>query len=297
MSSTTLLNRRQLLQSGVALLGAGSLAQLLAASAAAPKKVLFFTKSSGFQHSVIARKGDELSHAEKILTDLGKEHGFEVVCSKDGRLFNPDVIGAWDAFVFETTGDLTKEGTDKTPPMSKDGEKALYDAVRSGKGFLGLHCGSDTFGHHRGMGADDPYIQMIGGEFAGHGAQQEATIDIVDPSYPGVKELGDKSFRITDEWYAQKNIADDLHVILVQNTTGMKGADYDRPNFPQTWSRKHGQGRVFYSSFGHREDVWSNPKIQGLIVGGLGFVTGKIDADTAPNITSVTPNYKQLGKK
>jgi type 1 glutamine amidotransferase len=291
------LNRRQLLQSGMALLGAGSLSQLLAASQAKPKKILFFTKSSGFQHSVITRKGDELSHAEKILTELGNGHGFEVVASKDGRLFNPDVIGQWDAFVFETTGDLTKEGTDKTPPMSAEGEKALYEAVRGGKGFVALHCGSDTFGHHRGMGADDPYIQMVGGEFAGHGAQQEATIDIVDTTYPGVKALGDKSFKITDEFYAQKNIADDLHVILVQNTTGMKGNDYDRPNFPQTWSRMHGNGRVFYSSFGHREDVWDNPKIQGLFLGGLAFVTGKIDLDTAPNISSVTPGYKQLGKK
>ena len=51
--------------------------------------------------------------AERILTEIGKEHGFEVVASKDGRLFEPDQIGQWDAFVFETTGDLTTPGTDK----------------------------------------------------------------------------------------------------------------------------------------------------------------------------------------
>ncbi len=82
------------------------------------------------------------------MTEIGKEHGFEVVASKDGRLFEPDKIGQWDAFVFETTGDLTTPGTDKTPPISADGEKAFYDAIRGGKGFMGMHCATDTFGHH-----------------------------------------------------------------------------------------------------------------------------------------------------
>ena len=38
--------------------------------------------------------------AERTLTEAGKEHGFEVVASKDGRLFEPDKIGEWDAFAF-----------------------------------------------------------------------------------------------------------------------------------------------------------------------------------------------------
>ncbi len=283
------LNRRQmLLASGAALLGPGAL-RVLAQDKAKPKKILFFTKSSGFEHSVIKRKGDELSLAESTLTKIGKDHGFEVVCSKDGRLFDPDKIGEWDGFLFETTGDLTTPGTDKQPPMSADGEKALYDAILGGKGFAAVHCGSDTFGHHRHRGADDPYIQMVGGEFSGHGAQQEATIDIVHADFPGVEAFGKDSFRFTDEWYAQKNIGKDLHVILVQNTKGMKGKDYARPNYPQTWTRTHGKGKVFYCSMGHREDVWENPKFQGLLLSGLGFVTGKFEADTTPNIDKVTP--------
>ncbi len=295
------MNRRQLLRaSGVALLGAGSLNRVLAREAkGGTKKVLFFTKSSGFQHSVIARKGDEPAMAERILTDLGKEHGFEVVASKDGRMFDPDKIGQWDAFVFETTGDLTKEGTDKTPPISEDGEKAFHDAVRSGKGFLGMHCATDTFGHHRGKGADDPYIQLIGGEFAGHGDQQEAVISIADPGFPGAKGFGADSFKLNDEWYTQKNLADDLHVIFVQETEGMKktggNKQYDRPKYPETWARMHGKGRVFYTSMGHREDVWENPKYQGLLLGALGWVTGKGDIDITPNIKKVTPEAEKKG--
>ena len=95
------LNRRQCLQAGAALwLGFGGMGRALAAPKGATKKVLFFTKSSGFQHDVIKRDGDKLAHAEQILTDIGKEHGYEVVASKDGRLFEPDQIGQWDVFAF-----------------------------------------------------------------------------------------------------------------------------------------------------------------------------------------------------
>jgi type 1 glutamine amidotransferase len=296
------LSRREwLLSAGAAWLGAGAINGLRAQSSSATKSVLFFTKSSGFQHSVIAGKGSTPSLAESVLTKLGKEHGFEVHTSKDGRLFEPNVVGKWDAFVFETTGDLTTAGTDGHPPLSADGEKALYDAIRAGKGFVGMHCATDTFGHHgqRSKGAEDPYIQMIGGEFYRHGAQQKVEIEIADPKFPGVADgfgTSGSSFNIMDEWYALKNFPDDLHVIFTQVTKGMVGAEYQRPNFPETWARAFGKGRVFYTSMGHREDVWTNPMYQTLLLGALGWTTGRLDADIEPNISKVTPGYRQLPK-
>ncbi len=159
MSSS--LNRRQvLLAAGAAVLGAGSLDRAFAVQKGSSKKVLFFTKSSGFEHSVIQRKDGKPAHAERILTDLGKEHGFEVVTTKDGTLFDPDKIGEWDAFAFETTGVLTEQGQHKDGnPMSADGKKAFLDAIAAGKGFIGMHCATDTF--HTNDGSVDPYIKMI----------------------------------------------------------------------------------------------------------------------------------------
>lgn len=288
------LNRRQMLfAAGAGLLGHGVLGRAFAEEKKAPKKVLFFTKSAGFEHSVIARKGDKLALAERILTEVGKEHGFEVVASKDGRLFDPDKIGEWDAFAFQTTGDLTEAGTDKTPPMSKDGKKAFLDAIRGGKGFIGMHCATDTFHSHGDT--VDPYIEMIGGEFIIHGDQQDAKLDVINPQFPGAGAFGG-SFKIKDEWYAQKNLADDLHVIIAHDTAGMVGPMYQRPNFPETWARMHGKGRVFYSSMGHREDVWENPLYQGLLIGALGWVTGNVEVSVEPNVSKATPGYKTLGK-
>lgn len=287
--STTFSRRQILLAAGAAVLGAGPLGRALAAPKGAAKKILFFTKSSGFQHSVITRTDGKLSLAERILTEIGKDHGFEVVASKDGTLFDPGKIGEWDAFVFQTTGDLTTEGGHKDgPAMSKEGKKAFLDAIAGGKGFIGMHCATDTF-HSSGKEVD-PYIKMIGGEFITHGAQQKATLSVTDPAFPGAKEFG-TSFKINDEWYAQKNLADDLHVIIAHETEGMQGDMYQRPNFPQTWARNHDKGRVFYTSMGHREDVWENPLYQGLLLGALGWVTGKVDVSIEPNVSKVTPGY------
>jgi type 1 glutamine amidotransferase len=293
------LSRRELLAAGsAAWLGAGAVGRVLGGSQKPTRKVLFFTKSSGFPHSVVTREGGRPALAEKILTEAGNEHGFEVVCSKDGRLFEPDKIGEWDAFAFYTTGNLNIPGTDKTPPISDDGEKALYDAIRGGKGFISMHSATDSFGHHppRDKGADDPFVQMIGGEFVSHGPQQVVTIEVADPHFPGVEKGFGASgqFTLNDEWYALKNMPEDLHVILVQVTRGMKGHEYQRPNYPMTWARSFGKGRVFYTSMGHREDVWENPRYQGLLIGALAWATGRVDANIDPNVKQVTPHYNQL---
>jgi hypothetical protein len=44
-----------------------------------------------------------------------------------------------------------------------------------------------------------------------------------------------------------------------------RGGDY-----PQAWWRSFGQGRVFYTSLGHRDDIWSNdPVFRAHILGGI----------------------------
>src|SRR5437667_6361619 len=96
------------------LISASHLYRVHAAEAAPPKrKILFFSKSSGFEHSVIKREHGQRSFAENILAELGPKYGFEFTFSKDGSLFTPAYLEQFDAFFFYTTGDLTTLGTDK----------------------------------------------------------------------------------------------------------------------------------------------------------------------------------------
>lgn len=293
----TLTRRRMLMASGAAALGASAMARTLTASPqdGDRKKILFFTKSSGFEHSTIARKDGELSHAEQIMIEIGAENGFDITASKDGRLFEPDQIDEWDGFLFYTTGDLTRPGTDNEPPMSPEGLEAFLESIKTGrKGFAGVHSATDTF--HSGPDDRTPFVDMIGAEFISHGPQQVAKIKVVEPSFPGADVFGSE-FEINDEWYAFRNMSDQLHVIMVQLTEGMESGgqrDYERPDFPMTWVKRHGDGRVFYCSMGHREDVWTNPKYQGLVLAGLNVITGRADADFTPNVSEITPGYQTL---
>jgi len=260
-------------------------------------KVLYFTRSAGFEHSVVRRKGAELSHSEKALAEMGRRAGFEVECTKDGRVFDGS-LDAYDLIAFYTTGDLTRKAQDGSPAMTAQGKRRLLEAVAAGTGFVGFHSATDTF-HSRGprnqnQAEVDPYIAMLGGEFLAHGPQQEASL-ILTSRFPGAGQLGmAEGISFTDEWYTFKNFRADLHVILVQETQMMRGDCYRRPDFPATWARRHGQGRVFYTSLGHREEVWTNPFFQAIALGGIAWAMGRADFDIQPNLDEVTPQAGQL---
>jgi uncharacterized protein len=299
------INRREMIaRASLLAINCGFLTAALSAAAADKKrKVLFFSKSSGFEHSVIQRHNGEPSFAEKLLQQWSPDENVEFTFSKDGSLFNPEYLNQFDAYFFHTTGDLTQAGTDKNPPMSTEGKKAFLDAIHRGKGFIGTHCASDTFHSPNydhaetrykddAPGQMDPYIAMLGNEFIIHGAQQQSQMIPADRKFPGMESFP-QQFGPQEEWYSLKNFAPDLHVVLVQDTHGMKGSMYQRPPYPATWARSYGRGRVFYSNMGHREDVWTNPVFKSVLFGGIHWATGNKRASIRPNMKQVAPGAGQ----
>ncbi len=298
----------------VLLLGGLVLAQSLRAEDA-PKKILFFSKSSGYEHSVIkdpakpftAKPGSAIPGlAVDVLKAMGAKHHIDFTFSKDGSLFSPAYLAQFDAFFFYTTGDLTESGTDGMPPMSPAGKQALLDAIKGGKGFIGVHSASDTFhspgnkDHGPARYVDDgdradPFIKMIGAEFIDHQKQQPSRLIVVDSHFPGVAAFAPTA-QLTEEWYSLKDFAPDLHVLMVQDTTGMVGYDYARPNYPSTWIRQYGKGRVFYTNLGHRDDVWQSKRYHQLVLGAIRWATGQVDADLTPNLDQVAPQARVLPK-
>ena len=135
---------------------------------------------------------------------------------------------------------------------------------------------------------------MLGAEFIIHAKQQTAKMRVTDATFPGIART---DFELMEEWYSFKNFASDLHVLLVQETKGMEGDPYRRPSYPATWARRHGLGRVFYTSMGHREDVWTNPLFEQVLFGGIAWATGQVEADVTPDIATLTPGYADLPPK
>jgi uncharacterized protein len=278
----------------IALIFSASLA-LHAEDAKAPLNILFFTKSGRFEHSVVKQEGGKPSFAEKILEELSPKNNYKITTTKDGGQINAENLAKYDVIMFYTSGDLTKSpAKDGSPPMTAEGKTALLEAVKNGKPFVAVHNALATFDRLPNNQVD-PYIEMLGGESIGHGAQQKAKNICVDSKFPGAADMKD-GIEIMEEWYSNKSFAKNLHVILVQETKGMNGGLYLRAPYPSTWARTFGKGRVFVTSLGHREDVWTNPAFQNLLVGGINWAGGRVEADITPNIETVTPNYAEMPK-
>jgi type 1 glutamine amidotransferase len=287
------------------------------------KKILFFTKSSNFEHSVIKDRKGQPGFAAQILAVEGPKHGIAFTFSKDGSLFTPEYLAQFDAFMFYTSGDLTAAGKDGNPPMSPAGKAALLDAIKHGKGFIGVHSAADTFHtdetaetdtnqartwRYRNLGDKaDPYTQMLGGELMVHGIQQYGHAKVIDPKFPGFAGR-DAGLDLMEEWYSMTNFAPDMHVLLVLDTGTMrnpypeapnwppKGWDtpYKRPPYPVTWAHLYGHGRVFYTVLGHREDTWQSALFQDILFSGIAWSVHNVDADITPNLAQVAPGAMEL---
>jgi type 1 glutamine amidotransferase len=279
-----------------------------ATPAPAPLRVLYFTKSAGFEHSVVQRVNGQPSFSEKILTTFGPQHAIEFTFSKDGSLFSASYLAKFDVLLFYTSGDLCSPGTDGTPPITGGGLNALFDYVSGGGGFVGLHSTSDTFHtQERGGGNNprrlpryknygegaDPFVRMLGGEFIRHGPEQVAAAILADPKFPGFGGFGPE-VKVAEEWYSLKEFADDNHVLLVMQTAGMNGTDYARPPYPLAWTRLHGKGRVAYNAMGHRNDVWTSAYYQSMLVGMIEWAGKRVEADTPPNLAQTAPGHATL---
>ena len=273
MKLTTLLFRSALLLSLTASMQAAD----------APKKLLVVTVTTGFRHSSIET-------AEKVLAELGQRSGawtVDFVHQPEGQPKNPgkppvkqpkdtddtfkakqeaystaladynaankvwndkikaymadkmamDKIKDYDGFVFaNTTGDLLFPDRD-----------GFVELIKGGKAFVAMHSGSDTYHPFRG------YVDMLGGEFETHKAQVEIQPILHDPAHPATKPIP-TGFRVFDEIYIIKT----FEKAKVHGLMGLDAHPNDKTPgyFPVSWCKEFGKGRVFYTSLGHREDVW-----------------------------------------
>jgi uncharacterized protein len=238
---------------------------------------LLFTKSSGFEHDLIKQRQGESTTLYRAIAPVFADRKLTLDESKDGRLFDEPAIDAYAGFVFYTTGDLTSEGKDRNPAMSKTGKKNLLDAIASGKPFVGLHCASDTFrttvDPQTKQPVIDDYIRMLGGEFSSHGDQQKAAARVVDQTFPGAGE--DANWETHEEWYAMTNLAATIKPVLELQTKGMKGVMYQRDPYPIAWTHQWGEGRVFYNAMGHRGDVVESKRFLDLLGGAIDWCRAK----------------------
>jgi len=162
------------------------------------------------------------------------------------RSLSPANLRNYDAVLFaNTTGD-------ELPLPDRQG---FVDWVASGKAFIGVHAATDTFKTFPG------YVAMIGAAFKTHGPQ--VTVECVnhDQAHAAGAPLA-KSWTVFDEIYQMKNFErSKVHGLLSLESLMLSADDVKNRrttagDYPVAWCKAHGQGRVFYTSLGHREDMW-----------------------------------------
>ncbi len=250
--------------------GAALAALLTVSASAAPKRLLVVTATQGFRHSSIPL-------AEKVLAGLGEQCGLYTVDyvrgGADGKgngdmeKLAPESLKNYDGVIFaNTTGDL---------PLPD--REAFIKWIQSGKAFIGMHSASDTYHGFPG------YIEMLGGEFLTHQSQAAVECLNMDVSSPETRHLGAR-YSVYDEIYILKNFhRDTVHGLLTLDkhpNTQMPG------DYPIAWCKQVGQGKLFYTSLGHREDLWLSDAYQKHILGGIEWALGLEKGDATPQKTN-----------
>ena len=249
---------------------AAALALLSPSAAAAeqpapPPRILVYTVSAGYEHEVAHRPApDQLCLVESALVERGKRTGlYEAVPSRDAASFEADSLAGFQGVFFYTTGEL---------PLSAAQRDALFAWIEAGGAFIGSHCATDTFYK------DERYGLMLGGYFDGHPWHENVSILVEDGAHPSTRHLG-SSFEIVDEIYQFKAPYERArnHGLLKLDpaTTDLKRAGVNRADkdFAVSWTREQQRGRVFYTSLGHRPEVWRDERFLRHLDGGIAWAT------------------------
>lgn len=235
-----------------------------------PRKLLVFSKTAGFRHTSIVTGKLAL---EKM---GGKTGAFEAVISDDLSNFGSDKIAGFDTILFLST---TQNPFAGAPDEAKYKEN-LMKFVKDGKGFVGIHAATDSFYEW------PEYGQMMCGYFNGHPWTADKKVHIyVEPGQeksPLVAMFGGEPVEFREEIYQFKEPYDSkkMQMLLRLDPTksdkvgGMKREDND---YGVSWARKWGKGRVFYSSLGHNDEIFWNPKVLRHYLAGIQWAIGDLD--------------------
>jgi type 1 glutamine amidotransferase len=215
--------------------------------------VIVVTHTTGFRH-------DSIPAAEAVLQQLGEQSGlYRVEFCRNGddvrrTLTSQGLTGVGAVFFANTTGDLG------VPDMA-----AFLGWIAAGGAFLGAHSASDTY-HN-----DQRYLDMLGGEFLTHGDQTEVDAIVEDQSHPATAHLGAR-YRVFDEIYKfTSSNRGRVGMLLSLDRHPQDGLpDAGRPgDLPLAWWKAHGEGRVFYTALGHRDDVWRDERYRQHLLGAI----------------------------
>ena len=229
--------------------------------------------------------------AARALEVLGEKTGaFGAVVSQDPVDLLPGNLGDFDCLVMNNIhepepflprnfAELPKGEQDAARAQDAAVRQSILDFVASGKGIVGVHAATAAL---QGWAE---YGEMMGGYYQSH-IYQEVSIKLDEPDHPLNACFEGQGFRVNDEIYflTEPHPREKYRVLLSLDLAGMgdPGARPDK-DYPITWMRTWGDGRVFYCSLGHAPETYWNPLFLAHVLAGIQFACGDLEAEAAPD--------------
>jgi len=207
-----------------------------------------------------------------------KTTGVPVEKEHTGRV-NAELLKKYDLVLFFTTGN----------PLNEQEVNDLVAWVKAGGAVAGTHCGSDTLYPSKDRPWNIGYGELIGAYFDGHPWHQKIKVKVEDAAHAAGKgftsgdEVTDEIYQFRPEPYSRNK----LHIILSVDNSSIDVAKGKRPDkdYAIAWCQEVGKGRTFYTSLGHRKEVWEDKRFQTHLFGGLNWAVKNAEGSAAPSTT------------
>ena len=270
-----------------------------AAASAKPakaRKVLVFTESARDLETAQKQQGMKFvphpsaPHCALATALLGEKTGaYEATIGSDPKVFSADGLKDYDALVLANVyleSKLFKTPRDLNPnekPVYEARQKALLDFVNGGKGLVGVHNAACT-----ALGWPE-FNKMLGGTHDGHAwwSHQSVPIRLDDPKSPLAAAFGGEGLTVNDDIYTftAPYTREALHVLLsadADKAPQSMTAERADGDYPVSWVKPYGSGRVFYTSLGHEPATFQDAKFLRHLLDGIQFALGDLQADASP---------------
>ncbi len=196
--------------------------------------------------------GHEPEQGSQIVRDILQNSGFEVRVETQTAAFADPALAQLNLIVpIYTMSKIEKEECAN-----------LSAAVRSGVGLAGFHGGMcDSFRD------SVEYQFMTGGQWVAHpGGVIDYRVNITRPDDAVMAGLSDFDYR-SEQYYMH---VDPSNEVLATTTFSGEHAEWiTGVVMPVAWKRRHGQGRVFYSSLGHVSAEFQVPQMRTIFERGM----------------------------
>jgi len=198
--------------------------------------------------------GHEPQQGAEIIRDFLQEDGFTVRLENTTEAFADPAIKDLSLIVPIFT--MSK--------IEKDQVSNLVAAVQGGVGLAGYHGGmGDAF-----RDAVE-YQFMVGGQWVAHpGNIIDYRVDVTRPDDPIMAGIDSFDYR-SEQYYMHVDPSNE--VLATTTFTGEHAPWIDGVVMPVVWKRKHGEGRVFFSSLGHVASEFAVPQMKTILRRGMNW--------------------------